>query len=140
MRTSTNNLIGACLSVALLAACGGNSGLSASVPASGAAPRSQARFAQREAGSSNLQYAYVANLGSSTVDAYTINPESGVLKSLGAVGGAGQGPEYVAFDPTGKFANVPSYYSNNASGFAVKTSSGALKPVKGSPFAAGTEP
>jgi DNA-binding beta-propeller fold protein YncE len=44
----------------------------------------------------------------------------------------------VAVDPTGKFAYVPNSGSNDVSGYAINATSGALKPVKGSPFAAGT--
>ena len=46
----------------------------------------------------------------------------------------------MAVDPTGKFAYVANYGSNNVSAYTIDATSGALKKVKGSPFAAGTGP
>jgi DNA-binding beta-propeller fold protein YncE len=45
----------------------------------------------------------------------------------------------VVVDPAGKFVYTPDVGANEVSAFAIQ-SSGALKSVKGSPFAAGTEP
>jgi 6-phosphogluconolactonase len=58
---------------------------------------------------------------------------------------AGYGPFGVAIDPTGKFAYVAnngtaSGKPGNVSAFAIDPRSGALTPVSGSPFAAGTNP
>jgi 6-phosphogluconolactonase (cycloisomerase 2 family) len=41
-------------------------------------------------------------------------------------------------EPTGRFAYVANQTSNNISGYAINTSNGALTPIPGSPFAAGT--
>ena len=49
-----------------------------------------------------------------------------------AIGGKKEHDDY--------FAYVTNVGSNNVSGYAIDASSGALTPVSGSPFAAGTEP
>jgi DNA-binding beta-propeller fold protein YncE len=137
--TSTSILIGACLSAPLFAACGGsNSGLSASFPAPGAPLGSRERRAQNKPDSGGLEYAYVANFDSNTIDAYTINLTTGALKSLGSVGGLGAGVNIPVIDPKGKFIYVTAYYSGDVGGFAMKTS-GALKAVPGSPFTVGAD-
>ena len=46
----------------------------------------------------------------------------------------------MAVDPSGKFAYVANSNSNNVSAYAIDAASGALTPVKGSPFAAGITP
>ena len=43
-------------------------------------------------------------------------------------------------EPSGKFAYVANLGSGNVSAYAIDATSGALKKVKGSPFAAGTKP
>jgi 6-phosphogluconolactonase len=140
MRKRFVDLVTVCLSAAILAACGGDSsGLSAPMPSPGAAPGSQARLAQSNPDSGGLEYAYVANFNSNTVDAYTINPTTGALKSLGSVGGVGAGVNIPAIDPTGKFIYITAFYSGDIGGFAIKANSGALEPVAGSPFVAGTD-
>jgi DNA-binding beta-propeller fold protein YncE len=45
----------------------------------------------------------------------------------------------VAVDPTGKFAYVANAFGNNVSAYSIGAN-GALTPVTGSPFAAGTAP
>ena len=52
----------------------------------------------------------------------------------------GRAPYTVAIDPTGKFAYVPNAGSNNVSAYTIDAASGALTPVKGSPFKAGIAP
>jgi DNA-binding beta-propeller fold protein YncE len=46
----------------------------------------------------------------------------------------------VAVDSTGKLAFVTNYSSNNVSVYTIDANSGALAPVAGSPFGAGTAP
>ena len=46
----------------------------------------------------------------------------------------------MVIDPKGKFAYVPNHGSNDVSAYATDATSGALKPVTGSPFAAGSQP
>jgi YVTN family beta-propeller protein len=43
-------------------------------------------------------------------------------------------------DPTGKFAYVTNSGSATVSGYAIEPTAGALTPIKGSPFAAGSRP
>ena len=45
----------------------------------------------------------------------------------------------MAVDPTGKFAYVANFDSNNVSAYSIGAN-GALTPVPGSPFAAGSDP
>ncbi len=55
----------------------------------------------------------------------------------------GSMPNSVAVDPTGQFAYVANYgsYSVSAvSAYTINATSGALTPMTGSPFAAGTNP
>ena len=90
------------------------------------------------------EFAYMTNTVANNVSAYTINRSTGALKPVkGSPFGAGTEPSAVAIDPTGKFAYVANegYTSaGNVSAYAINASSGALKPVKGSPFEAGSTP
>ena len=49
-------------------------------------------------------------------------------------------PLSVAVEPSGKFAYVANYSSNNISAYSIDATSGALTPLAGSPLEAGTEP
>ena len=49
-------------------------------------------------------------------------------------------PQVVAVASTGKFAYVANFSSHTVSAYTINASSGALTPVKGSPFAAGSGP
>ena len=53
---------------------------------------------------------------------------------------AGSAPDAVAVDPSGRFAYVANYGSDNISAYAINPTTGALTPVSGSPFAAGDGP
>ena len=46
----------------------------------------------------------------------------------------------MAIDPTGSFAYVVNANSDNVSAYKINATSGALTPVAGSPFGAGTDP
>lgn len=90
-------------------------------------------------------FAYLADSGSANVSAYAINATSGTLTQVaGSPFAAGKDAVTVAIDPTGKFAYVPneSYPSGpgSVSAYTISPSNGALTPVNGSPFTAGTEP
>ena len=50
------------------------------------------------------------------------------------------GRQKVVIDPSGEFVYVVNESSNNVSAYAIDPSSGALRHVRGSPFAAGTWP
>jgi hypothetical protein len=68
---------------------------------------------------------------------YTINPTTGALTAGTAVA-AGGGPYSVTVDPTGKFAYVANYVSNNVSAYTINPTTGAL--TAGTAVAAGTGP
>jgi 6-phosphogluconolactonase len=96
------------------------------------------------------RFAYVANeygtgSGAGSVSAYTINSSTGALRAVaGSPFAAGTQPRSVTVDPTGQFAYVAN--SNNAVGngdisaYTINNSTGALRAVAGSPFAAGHDP
>jgi 6-phosphogluconolactonase len=87
------------------------------------------------------KFAYVVNIYSGDVSAYTINTVSGMLTPvMGSPFGAGGEPESLTIDPKGKFVYVPNTLSNDVSAFKINASTGALKQVKGSPYSAGTTP
>jgi 6-phosphogluconolactonase len=92
----------------------------------------------------HAQFAYVANLNSNNVSAYSIG-SGGVLTPIpGSPFPVGPNPASVAVDPTGKFAyvvndsNLPEV-PGTVSAFTIG-SNGALTPVPGSPFPAGDTP
>jgi 6-phosphogluconolactonase len=49
-------------------------------------------------------------------------------------------PPRLVVDPSGKYAYAANYTSNNISGYKITDGTGALTPLNGSPFAAGTNP
>src|SRR5260221_1944003 len=88
------------------------------------------------------QFAYVANIGSNNVSAYSIGDNGALMFNVpGSPFLAGSGPSSVAVDPTAKFAYVANIGSNNVSAYSIGAN-GALTPLAslGSPFAAGTNP
>jgi 6-phosphogluconolactonase len=121
----------------MLAGCSNTSPDSRSLPLiASAAAQSGAEHSR-----GSVAFAYVVNLGSNDVSAYSIDAASGKLKQVnGSPFGAGSGPYGITVDPTGEFAYVPNSGSNNISAYSINATSGALKKVKGSPFGAGTEP
>jgi 6-phosphogluconolactonase len=89
-------------------------------------------------------FAYVANaqvIGQNgNVSAYTIDSSTGALTAIaGSPFVAGQGPQSVAVDPSGKFAYVANF-GGGVSGYTIGPTTGALTPIAGSPFAAGNGP
>ena len=104
-------------------------------------------FAGQAFGQKKPKFAYVANEGSNNVSAYTINRTTGVLSPVpGSPFAAGSFPFSVVVDPTGKFAYVVNRCGNvfcsvgNVSAYTIDSTTGALSPVPGSPFAAGSQP
>src|SRR6266699_4986708 len=92
------------------------------------------------------KFAYVANninLAGS-VSAYTIDAATGALGPVaGSPFAAGGDPNSVAVDPSGKFAYVVNSTQatlpiGSVSAYIIDAASGALTPVAGSPFPAGT--
>jgi 6-phosphogluconolactonase len=82
---------------------------------------------------------FAANAGSNNVSAYVIDANSG---ALGAVSGSpfatgGTGPSAVAVDSTNSFVYVTDQTSHDIAAFSI-SSTGVLKPLKGSPFGVAT--
>ncbi|HKC44301.1 MAG TPA: beta-propeller fold lactonase family protein [Burkholderiales bacterium] len=90
------------------------------------------------------KFAYVANVGGG-VSAYTIDPVGGALAPIDADSGtagiqsfaAGTFPSGVAVHPSGKFAYVANFSSNDVSAYAIDPTTGVLTPVPNSPFSTG---
>ncbi|MFY9631955.1 MAG: beta-propeller fold lactonase family protein [Candidatus Cybelea sp.] len=84
-----------------------------------------------------VHFVYVANSASNNVFAYAFNARTGALKQLrGSPFAAGEDPERLVIDPSGKVAFVVNVYSDNVCAYIIG-GTGALKQVKGSPFGAG---
>jgi 6-phosphogluconolactonase (cycloisomerase 2 family) len=92
------------------------------------------------------RFAYVTTFAQGTVSGYSINPTTGALTPIrgspfagapSCIGLYGCGVwTSVTVDPTGKFAYVTDR-TNAVAGFTIDATTGALKPVPGSPFPAG---
>ena len=89
------------------------------------------------------KFVFVANNESGNVWVYSV-ATSGALKPVkGSPFVTVAHPSGIAVDPTGKFAYVASAgygESGKVSGYSINATTGALAPVKGSPFQAGTTP
>jgi len=95
---------------------------------------------------SSGKFAYVGDLFGG-VSAYTIDSTTGALSLVtGSPFAAGSGPRSVAVDPSGKFTYVANQcgvtctVNGNVSAYTIDSTTGALTPVSGSPFAAGSFP
>ncbi len=98
------------------------------------------------------RFAYVANNIGNNVSAYTINSSTGALRAVaGSPFAAGVGPSSVTVDPSGQFVYVVNsclysgdcsagHLTGNVSAYTINSSTGALRAVTGSPFAAGNTP
>lgn len=142
--------LSSCVATALLAGCGGSqppiSAPAAMQPSYGRAQKDSAQNAGRGTSTAALEFVYVTNHGSNNVSAYAINASTGALTQVqGSPFAADYGSYAVAIDPNGKYAYVAnngtvSGKPGNVSVFTINPSSGALTPVQGSPFEAGTNP
>ncbi len=126
--------------IVALSACSGRSGSVLPQTPVGESSTRQIRLGQGpDAGA--VEFAYVANIGSSNISGYSINATTGALKQIhGSPFGAGLGASAVAIDASGKFAYDTDSVATTVSAFKIDATTGALKAVKGSPFAAGTAP
>jgi 6-phosphogluconolactonase len=103
----------------------------------------------------NGGFVYVTNIDADTISAFSINASTGALTSVpGSPFKTGHDPFGVAIaikvqvdldsvvDPidVSSFAYVADYAADGVSGFSVDDTTGALTPIKGSPFKAGTSP
>ncbi|MHB8921149.1 MAG: lactonase family protein, partial [Halothiobacillus sp.] len=86
-------------------------------------------------------FAYVTNFGGG-VSAYSINASTGALTPAGSPVATGTNPTSVTVNPAGTFAYVANQNDGAGNGtvsaYSINASTGALTPVAGSPFAAGT--
>ena len=88
-----------------------------------------------------LPVAYVANVDSNNVSAYTIAAGTGVLTPMaGSPFAAGTSPSSVTVSPNGAFAYVTNVDSDNVSAYTIAAATGVLTPVAGSPFTVGVTP
>ena len=87
------------------------------------------------------RFVYVANGGSNSISAYSIDALSGVLTPIGGSPySVGKAPSSIAVDPLSHFAYVSNQADGDVSGFAIDRVSGALTAVSGSPFPTGFGP
>lgn len=84
-------------------------------------------------------YVFAANAeAANQVATFSITPASGVL-IISSTTTAESLPIAVAIDPSGQFLYAVNFNSNDVSAYTL-SAAGALTPVAGSPFAAGTQP
>ena len=84
------------------------------------------------------KFLYVANSGSNSVTGYTIDQNTGAVTAIpGPSTAVNFAPNGLTIDPTGSFLYVSTLFgsSGDVEGFAINSSSGALAPLSGSPFA-----
>jgi 6-phosphogluconolactonase (cycloisomerase 2 family) len=89
-----------------------------------------------------LAHFYVTNAADDTVSAYSIDATTGVASAIGIPTPTGAFP-YAIFgfaSDDKRYVFVGNEVSNDVSAFAVDPTTGALTAVRGSPFAAGTDP
>lgn len=81
------------------------------------------------------RFVYVANSQSNNISGYTIDDETGSLKSItGSPFAAGTGPSCISVDPKVHFVYAVS--GNGLIGYKIDGATGELTPLHGSPFAA----
>jgi 6-phosphogluconolactonase (cycloisomerase 2 family) len=94
------------------------------------------------------RFVYMANYGGS-ISAFKIDPATGGLTAVSGspfptapaiVSGQVPGASSVTVDPTGRFVYAAVNQANGISAYLIDSSSGALTPISGSPFSAGSTP
>jgi len=90
----------------------------------------------------SAKFLYVSDFENSTIQAFTINPSSGLLTPIGSPVAAGSPPDAggLAIDPGGKFLYVTLLNSSAVTGFSIDPATGALTPIPGSFAPAGNTP
>ena len=92
------------------------------------------------------KFLYVGNYYDGTISAYTVNSSTGALTGVAGSpfdtgAGAGAKSTYsVKVDPSGAFLYATNGVQGNVSAFTINSVTGALVPVGGGPFPAGSEP
>ncbi len=111
---------------------------------SAAAPLSPGRYPSSVAIHPSGAFAFVTSWWDDNVQAYAIDRGTGALTPVpGSPFAAGYTPISVAVSSTGSFvyvANAAGYAPGDVSAYRVDSATGALTPVAGSPFDAGTSP
>jgi 6-phosphogluconolactonase (cycloisomerase 2 family) len=83
----------------------------------------------------NNRFLYAANVASSTVSIYSIDPQTGALTAVGTpVASGGSGANGLFFHPSGNYLYVTNAWGNSVSGFSV-AADGLLTALPGSPYA-----
>jgi 6-phosphogluconolactonase (cycloisomerase 2 family) len=86
------------------------------------------------------KFAYVANNGDDTIDAYSIDPTSGKLTAVGGPitdGTTASGPAAVSLAPNGKWAYSATDNGLHIYAYSIDQTSGALNPIAGNPVNTG---
>jgi 6-phosphogluconolactonase len=80
-------------------------------------------------------FVYVANCGSDSISAFSIDSESGALtETVGAILPANMAPRSIAIGPSGRFVYVVGTGYPRIYAYAINSRTGALTDVRGSPF------
>ncbi len=83
------------------------------------------------------RFAYVANISSASVSAYTLDGTTGALTPIDADGGlagiqnfpTGSQPHSVVVDPSGEFAYVANFAAASVSAYTIHVTTGVLTPI-----------
>jgi 6-phosphogluconolactonase len=92
------------------------------------------------------KFLYVANAAGGTLSAFTVDSAGGLTPIAGSpyplsTGGTqGAGPNGIAIDPGEHFLFVANLLASTVGGYAIDSTTGALSPLNGQPYTAGTSP
>jgi 6-phosphogluconolactonase (cycloisomerase 2 family) len=88
------------------------------------------------------RFAYVAHFSPGGITVLTADHQTGALAPIAGTSmfATGAGAVSIVSDPRGRFVYVANANANTVSGYRVNAATGALTPVPGSPFAAGSLP
>jgi 6-phosphogluconolactonase len=87
------------------------------------------------------RFLYVPNVYSSTISAYAIHADTGVLSEIaGSPFATASGPRAIAIEKTGKYAYVVNSDAYQISIYSIDPSTGALAQIPDSPIEGGVEP
>ena len=94
------------------------------------------------------KFLYVANGAAGTLSAFAIGSSGGLTQIPGSpyvltggiAGPQGPGPNWIAIDPGERFLYVANLLANAIGAYTINSSTGALTPIAGQPFASGTGP
>jgi len=75
------------------------------------------------------RFVYCSNRGHDSVAAYSIDPQTGLLKSIGWTPTQGNNPRYIGLDPTQRFLCATNEQGDNVVIFRMDSTSGRLTPA-----------